>query len=60
MSLAANWLHEWLHVSGFRHAGNNPDDSDVNYMVGTFVVETGREPLEIFGKEFARQQGQDI
>lgn len=40
LSLAAHWMHEWMHVAGFRH---RPDDrTDVPYSIGTFVKEVGR------------------
>lgn len=58
LSLAAHWIHEWLHVSGFRHAGSNPDKKDVSYLVGLFAVEAGREPLILFGADFYTKQGQ--
>jgi hypothetical protein len=46
LSLAAHWMHEWLHVAGFRHvklANGNPDRQDVNYTIGGFVIEIGRQ-----------------
>lgn len=58
LSLAAHWIHEWLHVSGFRHAGSDPDKKDVSYLIGLYAVETGREPLILFGADFYTKQGQ--
>jgi hypothetical protein len=43
VSLAAHWMHAWMHVSGFRHNEGTVDRSDVPYMTGTFVVEVARE-----------------
>ena len=46
LSLAAHWMHEWLHVAGFRHvklANGGPDRRDVNYTIGRYVVEVGRQ-----------------
>ncbi len=47
LSLAAHWMHEWLHVAGFRHVKINgkPDSNDVGYSIGRFVVEVGRQHL---------------
>jgi hypothetical protein len=43
LSLAAHWLHEWMHVCGFRHAGKGkPDRQDVPYLVAKIAVEVGR------------------
>jgi hypothetical protein len=40
LSLASHWMHEWMHVAGFRH---RPDDrTDVAYSIGRFVKEVGR------------------
>lgn len=58
LSLAAHWIHEWLHVSGFRHASSDPDKKDVSYLIGIITVETGREPLILFGADFYTKQGQ--
>jgi hypothetical protein len=48
LSLAAHWMHEWLHVAGFRHVkiDGKPDRNDVNYSVCRFVVEVGRQHLQ--------------
>lgn len=43
ISLAAHWMHEWLHVSGFRHASSTPDRNDVNYTIGRFVIEVAQK-----------------
>jgi hypothetical protein len=44
VSLAAHWMHEWMHVSGFRHMKRGTvDRGDVPYMTGTFVVMVARE-----------------
>jgi len=47
LSLAAHWMHEWLHVAGFRNVNSDgkPDTNDVNYSIGRFVVEIGRQHL---------------
>ncbi len=37
ISVAAHWMHEWMHVSGFRHKRAEPDHSDVPYRVGRIV-----------------------
>lgn len=58
LSLAAHWLHEWLHVAGFRHASRRPNRTDVSYLVGTLVIETGRSFLAFFGRSDAERQGQ--
>lgn len=48
LSLAAHWMHEWLHVAGFRNANSEgkPDTNDVNYSIGRLVVEVGRKHLQ--------------
>jgi hypothetical protein len=46
LSLAAHWMHEWLHVAGFRHVklpNGDADRRDVNYTIGRYVVEIGRQ-----------------
>ena len=42
LSLAAHWMHEWLHVAGFRHLTKKPDVNDVNYTIGKLVVAIGK------------------
>ena len=43
VSLAAHWMHEWMHVSGFRHRrGGAVDRNDVPYKIGSFVVQVAR------------------
>lgn len=39
LSLAAHWMHEWMHVAGFRHGDGA---ADVAYSIGDFVIEIGR------------------
>ncbi|MCS4168515.1 hypothetical protein [Sphingobacterium sp. BIGb0116] len=46
LSLAAHWLHEWLHVAGFHHKGGAVDVNDLNYVVGKIAVEVGRSILK--------------
>jgi len=36
-SLAAHFMHEWLHVAGFYHRRNNGPRKDVPYIVGDIV-----------------------
>jgi len=43
LSLAAHWMHEWLHVAGFYHKDKSPDQNDINYSIGKFVIEIGRQ-----------------
>jgi hypothetical protein len=43
LSLAAHWMHEWMHVAGFYH----PEEEelqweDVAYSIGNIVVSVGR------------------
>ena len=47
LSLAAHWMHEWMHVAGFRHVKKNGsvDRHDVPYKTGKNVVTTGRAIL---------------
>jgi hypothetical protein len=44
LSLAAHWMHEWLHVTGFRHVKVNrkPDYNDAVYKIGRYVVAAGK------------------
>ena len=45
LSLAAHWMHEWLHVAGFRHEDSSVDEEDMNYTVGKIVMEVGKSLL---------------
>lgn len=50
VSLAAHWLHEWLHVAGFRHkalSDGSPDRSDAAYMIGKICTEIGQDILNL-------------
>lgn len=42
LSLAAHWIHEWLHVAGIYHKGHRVDANDVNYTIGKITVEIGK------------------
>ncbi|REC61867.1 hypothetical protein DRF65_14140 [Chryseobacterium pennae] len=42
LSLAAHWIHEWLHVAGIYHKGRRVDANDVNYTIGKIAVEIGK------------------
>jgi len=57
LSLAAHWMHEWLHVSGFIHANRRIDENDVNYATGKLVVEIGREIAGLFYIDSSQKQG---
>lgn len=46
LSLAAHWLHEWLHVAGLLHVGPTPDRADAVYQIAEMVVQIGRQLLE--------------
>jgi len=37
ISLAAHFMHEWLHVAGFYHHGGNDARDDVAYVIGNIV-----------------------
>ncbi len=37
ISLAAHFMHEWLHVAGFVHKRNNGPREDVPYIVGDII-----------------------
>jgi len=41
LSLAAHWMHEWMHVAGYRHLSSTPDRNDVVYKVGYLFREHG-------------------
>ena len=43
MSLAAHFIHEWLHVIGFYHFPGNEARNDVAYNVGNAVEKLLRE-----------------
>ncbi len=42
LSLAGQWMHEWMHVAGMRHRSSTPDFLDSTYQVGQLFVNTGR------------------
>lgn len=49
LSLAAHWMHEWMHVAGFKHvelSNGDPDRNDVTYRVGRLVVEVGKQSTQ--------------
>lgn len=58
LSLAAHWLHEWLHVAGFYHKGGAVDENDLNYVVGKIAVEVGRSILKATTDKKAGAPGQ--
>lgn len=58
LSLAAHWLHEWLHVAGFYHRGGSVDENDLNYRVGKIAVEVGRSILKPTADKKAKGPGQ--
>jgi hypothetical protein len=41
LSLAAHWMHEWLHVSGFQHTSDEIDEMDVPYAIGNLIIQIG-------------------
>jgi len=44
LSVAAHWMHEWLHVAGFEHySDEDVDESDAVYSIGYMFEEIGRE-----------------
>lgn len=45
VSCAAHWMHEWLHVAGFRHITD--DHNDVPYVVGRLVAKAGKRLLKL-------------
>lgn len=51
LSVATHWMHEWMHVSGFRHASSNPDRDDVPYTIGEIVVEIGKKIARSMNEE---------
>lgn len=48
LSLAAHWLHEWLHVAGFRHIyiDGDPDRQDAVYKIARFAIKEGKKHVE--------------
>lgn len=46
VSLAAHWLHEWLHVAGFLHKSRFVNRKDISYAIGRITVEIGKELTE--------------
>lgn len=42
LSLAAHWMHEWMHVAGFYHDTSSGDPNDVPYAIGEIVVNVGQ------------------
>lgn len=43
IGLAANFIHEWCHVAGFRHHPKNSARNDMPYNVGNIVSDLIRE-----------------
>jgi hypothetical protein len=41
LSLAAQWLHEGMHVTGFYHDDSSGDRNDLSYTIGELPVEIG-------------------
>lgn len=39
VSLAAHFMHEWMHIAGFYHRGGNDARDDVAYVIGNLVQE---------------------
>lgn len=50
LSIAAHWMHEWLHVAGFLHKNKKVDENDVNYTIGRLVVEVGKQIAQAKGE----------
>jgi len=54
ISLAAHWLHEWLHIAGFLHKSWLVNRRDISYAIGRIAVEIGKvlsqesKPLKAF------------
>ncbi|MBI2723336.1 MAG: hypothetical protein HYX39_14275 [Bacteroidetes bacterium] len=42
LSLAAHWMHEWLHVAGYLHRRMKPDFNDAVYQIGELFIEFGK------------------
>lgn len=42
VTVAAHWLHEWMHAAGFYHATDSGDSDDVPYAVGEIAVRIGQ------------------
>ena len=45
IGLAANFIHEWCHVAGFRHHPNNNARDDMPYNLGNIVSDLLRERI---------------
>lgn len=46
LSLAAHWIHEWMHVAGFVHPKKESvRRNDVTYTVGRIALSVGRKAL---------------
>lgn len=44
VSIAAHWMHEWLHVAGLRHrSSDRVDRRDAVYSIGSIMAEIGRD-----------------
>jgi hypothetical protein len=46
-SMAAHWMHEWMHAAGFYHGSSSGDDDDVPYAVGEIAYRIGNQ---LFGR----------
>jgi hypothetical protein len=42
LSLAAHWMHEWMHVAGFYHDTSSGDPNDVPYAIGEIATRVGQ------------------
>ncbi len=49
ISLAAHFMHEWLHAAGFYHEGGNSARGDVPYVVGEIVQKVLEEDVPSAG-----------
>jgi hypothetical protein len=45
-SLARHLLHEWMHVAGFFHRGQGPNQKDVPYVIGDIVRDIAQNELK--------------
>ncbi|MBA3578973.1 MAG: hypothetical protein H0W42_03210 [Gemmatimonadaceae bacterium] len=44
-SVAAHWIHEWMHVAGFYHEDASGDSRDVPYWTGQIAYKLGADLL---------------
>ena len=57
-SLAAHFMHEWLHIAGFYHFPDNSARNDVAYNVGNAVKELLDEELSSSGSAQSKQKSE--